>query len=119
VPDDDEHEVELDRACATGEVLPARPLAVIAEFDLGPGDGLFLPACTFHAALVGDETSVAVSALLRTRVTDRMLAVRTCNHHLRRLRLSPRPTGGRFDGAKVLAVRTRFKIAGRSQLSRV
>jgi hypothetical protein len=71
------------------DVLPS----TLGEFELGPGDGLYLPPYAFHWVKGGTAVSVAVSCSLRTAESERTLVVHTYNVGMRRFGLSPRPVG--------------------------
>jgi hypothetical protein len=71
------------------DVLPS----TLGEFELGPGDGLYLPPYAFHWVNGGPAVSVAVSCSCHTAETERTHVVHACNTRLRRLGLSPRPAG--------------------------
>ena len=64
-----------------------------ATFELGPGDGLYLPPYAFHSVIGGSEPSVSLACGFRTLRTERTEMVYECNAALRRLGLQPRPPG--------------------------
>jgi hypothetical protein len=71
------------------DVLPS----TLGEFELGPGDGLYLPPYAFHWVNGGPAVSVAVSCSYHTAECERTQVVHACNTRMRRLGLSPRPAG--------------------------
>lgn len=82
-------ERDFGRDALNLDVLPS-PLG---EFELGPGDGLYLPPYAFHWVKGGPAVSVAMSCSFRTAESERTHVVHACNAKLRRLGLSPRPAG--------------------------
>jgi hypothetical protein len=62
-------------------------------FELGPGDGIYVPPCVPHWVNTGEQVSVSLSITFRTPVTERAGYVHNFNRHLRALHLSPAPPG--------------------------
>lgn len=71
--------------------LPSEPTA----YELGPGDGVYVPANAPHWVVNGPEVSVSLSITFRTPVTERGAVVHSVNRRLRKLGISPRPPGER------------------------
>lgn len=69
--------------------LPEHP----TEFDLHPGDGVYVPPNAPHWVLNGPEPSVSLSITFRTPVTERGATVHVVNGRLRKLGINPRPPG--------------------------
>lgn len=77
-------------------------------FELGPGDGVYIPACAFHWASGGASTSAAFSCAFRTERTNQIELAYEFNAFLGRLGLPHRPpTGSRGDSVKASIVRLR------------
>jgi CelD/BcsL family acetyltransferase involved in cellulose biosynthesis/quercetin dioxygenase-like cupin family protein len=98
-PDDREavSEEQLERYHAGAHRnLPWRDeLAARAQtFELGPGDGLFIPITAPHWVQNGPEVSISLSVTFRSRYSDVQTAVYRLNGSLRRLGLRPRPFRG-------------------------
>lgn len=102
--------------------LPWRDeLAARAQaFELGPGDGLYIPITAPHWVQNGPEVSISLSLTFRTRWSDVQTAVYRLNGGLRRLGLEPRPFrgGDRRDRLKWnawrVASRLRATLGGRA-----
>jgi hypothetical protein len=82
----------------------------VQVFELGPGDGLYLPPYTVHWVRCGPEASTALSASFSTIDSDRAELVHLANRHLRRLHVRPRgpgvsPVADRAKAAAVTAAR--------------
>jgi len=97
------------------EALPDR----VDVFDLGPGDGIYLPPYSIHSVRCGPELSSALSASFSTVASERAELVHVANRHLRRLHLRPRGPGrsrtsdwGKAAGVR-LARRLRSRRTGR------
>lgn len=65
----------------------------VSVFDLGPGDGFYLPPYAIHSVRCGPELSSALSASFSTVASERAELVHLANRHLRRLHLRPRGPG--------------------------
>lgn len=84
---------EVERAFGAMGACVGTPTS-INSYLLEPGDGVYLPAYTFHSAEVLDgEVSVALSCAFSTPATERAYRMHRGHRALRRLRLHPRPTG--------------------------
>jgi hypothetical protein len=81
-------------------------------FQLGPGDGVYIPAYAFHWVVGGPDVSVALSCGYSTVITDRTEVVHLTNARLRQLRLPTRPPGRSpvVDKGKVLAYRSAMRV---------
>jgi hypothetical protein len=62
-------------------------------FELVPGDCIFMPMGSPHAASTGNEITVTFSILLNTLTAYDQVQTYRANHVLRRLGLSPTPVG--------------------------
>ncbi|HET7501941.1 MAG TPA: cupin-like domain-containing protein [Kofleriaceae bacterium] len=62
-------------------------------FELSPGDAIFMPMGSPHAAATGDDITVTFSVLLNTLTSYDIVETYRVNHVLRRIGLSPRPVG--------------------------
>jgi len=62
-------------------------------FVLEPGDCIFMPMGSPHAAVTGDDVTATFSLLMNTRSSYDMVETYRVNHVLRRIGLSPRPVG--------------------------
>jgi hypothetical protein len=62
-------------------------------FQLAPGDCIFMPMGSPHAASTGNEITVTFSILLNTLTAYDQVQTYRANHVLRRLGLSPTPVG--------------------------
>ncbi|MEX2108318.1 MAG: cupin domain-containing protein [Solirubrobacterales bacterium] len=84
--------------------LPDDPTA----YELGPGEGVYVPPNAPHWVVNGPEVSVSLSITFRTPVTERGGVVHSVNRRLRKLKLSPRPPGEHLasDKAKFAVHRT-------------
>jgi hypothetical protein len=62
-------------------------------FELSPGDAIYMPMGSPHAAATGDAITVTFSVLLNTLTSYEIVETYRVNHALRRLGLTPRPVG--------------------------
>jgi len=62
-------------------------------FELQPGDCIFMPMGSPHAASTGNEITVTFSVLFNTLTAFDLVETYRANHVLRRLGLSPTPVG--------------------------
>jgi len=67
------------------------PLARV--FELGPGDGVFMPMGSPHAVSTGDGITATFSMLLNTPLSVREMEAYKANYTLRRFGVSPAPVG--------------------------
>ncbi len=83
---------------------------------LHPGQGLVMPAFTFHWVENGDEVSIALTCMARTDRTAREAAVHRFNLWWRRLGFRPSPPGGRLrvDRAKQRAVAAHSRLRSKA-----
>jgi hypothetical protein len=81
-------------------------------FELGPGDGVYIPAYAFHWVVGGPDVSVALSCGYSTVVTERAEVVHRTNARLRQLRLPTRPPGRSpvVDTGKILVYRSARRL---------
>jgi Cupin-like domain len=61
--------------------------------ELSPGDCLYMPMGSPHAAATGNEITVTFSVLMNTRSSFDLVETYRANHVLRRLGVSPMPVG--------------------------
>lgn len=94
-PDERTERNELERYYGGGhrniDFKPARPRV----FEMGPGDGVYVPIHAPHMVHTGKETSISLSITFYTQQSQRIADIWTVNSKLRRLNLSPRPPGER------------------------
>ena len=69
--DPEEHRRQIERAMRIERLNADTPPDHTVEFTLGPGQGLMLPAFTFHWVEGGDDVSVATACLVSSDVTRR------------------------------------------------
>jgi hypothetical protein len=62
-------------------------------FEMGPGDGVFMPMGSPHAVQTGPGVTVTFSMLLNTRSSEREMETFSANYLLRRFGVSPAPVG--------------------------
>lgn len=72
------------------------------EFDIGPGQGVFIPPQAAHYVINGDEPCAALSIVFATTALERQSEVYAANAVIRRLGMNPSPPGARpfVDRAK-------------------
>jgi hypothetical protein len=63
------------------------------SIDLQPGDCVYMPMGSPHAAVNGDDVTVTFSVLMNTRSSFELVESYRVNHALRRLGLTPVPVG--------------------------
>jgi hypothetical protein len=102
----------VEFGCRSGKRMADVMPPVTARFELGPGDGLYIPPYTLHWVTGGDETSAALSCSFSTAPTLRAEVVHACNAQLRRLGLRPRPPGRSVprDRLKAAALRAARRV---------
>jgi hypothetical protein len=78
------------------------------RFEIGPGEGVYLPSFVPHWVENHDGTSVSFSIPFYTRASTRAEYVNRINRRLRRLGMSPRPPGRSWasDTAKAALLRS-------------
>ena len=106
----------LEFGCRSGKRMADVVPPVTAQFELGPGDGLYIPPYALHWVTGGDETSAALSCSFSTAPTLRAEVVHACNAQLRRLGLRPNPPGRKpaRDRAKIVAFRAALRLRTRT-----
>ena len=110
-------EQELERFYAGGTrnllQLSAESEAKASVFELRPGLGVHVPVNAPHWVRNGAEPSVSFSVTFRTGASERREIGYRINHHLRRLRLTPRPVGHSpaVDGVKYVLFDAARKVA--------
>lgn len=89
---------------------PDRPLT----FELGPGDGVYVPVHAPHWVKNGETVSVSLSITFRTPVTERAARVHRFNARMRRMKMSPRPPGDHVatDKAKASVLESLGRLRG-------
>ena len=88
------------------------------RFEIGPGEGVYLPSFVPHWVENHEGTSVSFSIPFYTRASTRAEYVNRINRRLRRLGLSPRPPGRSWasDTAKAALLRSWTRMrAGRER----
>src|SRR5262249_38435592 len=61
--------------------------------ELAPGDCIYMPSGSPHAAVTGDDITATFSLLMNTRSSFDLVETYRVNHLLRRFGLSPKPVG--------------------------
>ena len=85
----------------TCAAVPARG----REFEIGPGEGIFIPPRAAHYVVNGEDQCVALSIVFGTKGLDRQSDVYRANAMLRRVGMAPQPPG-------TSPIRDRAKVAG-------
>lgn len=82
------------------------------HFELGPGDGVFVPPETPHWVTNGENVSISVSITFRTPGTERAELVHAFNAHLRRVVRHPRRPGqvAAIDAVKAGLLRAWLRV---------
>jgi len=62
-------------------------------FELQPGDCIYMPMGSPHAAVTGDDITATFSLLMNTRSSYDLVETYRVNHVLRRFGLTPKPVG--------------------------
>jgi hypothetical protein len=104
-----QHEIERHYGASRNlDVMPTN----VTTFELGPGDGVYIPPYAFHWVIGGPDVSVALSCGFRSPQSERAELVYRCNVKLRRVGLSPSPPGRSewADRAKAAAVLARSRV---------
>lgn len=110
-------EQELERFYAGGSrnllQLSEETGAKASVFELAPGMGVHVPVNAPHWVRNGPEVSVSFSVTFRTGASERREIAYRINHHLRRMRLRPRPVGHSpaVDGMKYALFDTARRLA--------
>ena len=97
--DDSVHEA-LEHMHSGGYGTTDRLPADMQCFELGPGDGVYIPPLAVHFVENGDRVCTAFSVVFRHRRTANEVPVYAINARLRRLGLSPNAPGSRTDPLK-------------------
>lgn len=84
-------QIEIERNFAPAGHNAHRLPEHTRSFELGPGDGLYIPPYAFHWVTGGAGVSVSLSCAYRTVATRRRGLVHQCNAGLRRHGVVPRP----------------------------
>jgi hypothetical protein len=116
-PSDADRQRELDRYYDGGHRnLETMPIDVQA-FEMGPGDGTYVPSFAPHFVKNGPAMSVSLSITFRTRISERAENVHVFNSNLRRRlhRSTTRPAGSSrtTDLAKSAVVASYNRLRGR------
>jgi hypothetical protein len=111
-PDKTTEQAELERYYHGGHRNIAWEPAGEQAFPLDPGDGVYMPPHAPHWVTSGPTVSVSLSVTFRTPATERAARVNVANAHLRKLKLSPRPSGEneRADRVKAGLARSWEKV---------
>jgi hypothetical protein len=107
-PDERSEQLELERHYGGGHRNMDTMFAAPEEFELAPGDGVYVPVHAPHLVRNGPEPSISLSITWRTEATERAEKAHVANAGLRRLGLSPAMPGRRpgADQVKALAARS-------------
>jgi ribosomal protein L16 Arg81 hydroxylase len=62
-------------------------------YELGPGDGLYLPPHTPHMVKTFDPVAISLSAAFYTETTENLVNIHSFNSQLAKLRLPSAPPG--------------------------
>jgi hypothetical protein len=103
-----ETEREFDQGRHGIATLPTETIT----FDLGPGDGVYIPAYMFHWVVGGPAVSIALSCGYSTAVTQRAEMLHQTNARIRRLGLPTRPPGrsAAVDSGKLVLYRSARRL---------
>lgn len=110
-PDPGEAQAQLERTFRSFGAGPSVVPPAVTTYELGPGDGVYIPPyAQHHAVVTGDEVSVALSCGWSTVDTERNALVHTFNAAWRHRtgRAGRPPRGGRIDRAKAAVMRARL-----------
>lgn len=113
-PDDETEQLALEDAVTGGhrnvKWEPKDPI----RFGLKPGDGVYVYPHAPHWVQNGDEVSVSLSITFATRNSEEVRRVHSINARLRRLGVSPTPSGRRIrlDRQKAACARAMSRIRG-------
>jgi hypothetical protein len=107
-PDERSEQLELERHYAGGHRNMDAMFDAPEEFELAPGEGVYVPVHAPHLVRNGSEPSISLSITWRTEATERAEKAHVANARLRRLGLSPSMPGRRpgADHVKALAARS-------------
>jgi hypothetical protein len=117
-PDAETEVRELDRYYGGGHRNIDSHPPDFETFDMGPGDGVYVPLHAPHWVKTFDEVSISFSITFYTRHSEQVTDLHSVNARLRRLHLSPRPPGDRPVGDKAKAAVWRNLRRGKSALRR-
>ena len=99
-------QAEVERRYGREHRNPVRRPEREARYELGPGQGLYIPPFAFHRIEGAGDVSVAVSCGVRTERSEGAVLVHRGNSSLRRFGIRPAPPGrSRADRVKANAVR--------------
>ncbi len=101
-------EVMHDGGYGTCDRVPERG----QEFEVGPGEGIFIPPRSAHYVVNDDEPCAALSVVWGTEELERESAVYWANAQLRRIGLRPGAVGRHpaIDRAKAMAVTSARRV---------
>ena len=105
-------QVEVERRYGRERMNPLRLPDHEVAYELGPGDGLYIPPFTFHRIEGGDDVSIALSCGIHTERSEAAVRVHRANGTLRRLGIRPAPPGRspRADRVKASLVRVQDMV---------
>lgn len=111
-PDEDLRQRDLERTYSGGHRnMPVMPVNV-RQYDMLPGDGVYVPPDMPHFVQTFDEVCISLSMTWRTPVQERVRLSHTLNARLRKLGVKPAPPGIRpsRDRAKAVVLRGLNKV---------
>jgi hypothetical protein len=111
-PDPQSEQLELERYYSGGHRNIGWMFEDAREFELEPGQGIYVPVHAPHLVRNGPAVSVSLSITWQTPRTVSGQKVHVANARMRRAGLSPRAPGAdpRADRAKVLATRVGQRV---------
>ncbi|UJA19970.1 transcriptional regulator [Thermoleophilia bacterium SCSIO 60948] len=114
-PDERTRQLEIENKSSGGHRnIDWKPVDPI-DYEMSPGDGVYVPPHEPHLVRNGPEASVSLSITFRTPATERVARASSINARLRRMHLSPKPPGERpqVDRMKAEASRVLGRLRNR------
>jgi hypothetical protein len=107
-PDEGTRQLEIENKSSGGhrniDWKPVDPF----DYEMNPGDGVYVPPHEPHLVRNGPAASVSLSITFRTPATERVARASSINARLRRLHLNPRPPGERPQADRMKAEASRM-----------